>query len=79
MSPLIYFVADYYPWWGIPIAIIFAEVANSHRRHGERGKMIKCLSISFLFFAVAVVYIFLNGRVTLRPGMERMERTMRNK
>ncbi|MGZ3671895.1 MAG: hypothetical protein ACXWP1_01600 [Bdellovibrionota bacterium] len=79
MSPIIYFVADLYPWWGIPIALIFAEVANTHRRRGERKKMAMYLSVSFIFFSLAVVYFVLNGFEKLRPAMEQLERTILNK
>ena len=79
MNALVYFFADYYPWWGIPIGLILAEVANGHRRRGERKAMIKYLSVSFIFLALAAAYIFFDGMQNLRPGMEHMERTMRNK
>jgi len=72
-------VADLYPWWGIPLVLIFVEVANTYRRRGERKKMVKSLAVSFVFFSLAVVYFVLNGFEKLRPGMEHLERTFLNK
>jgi hypothetical protein len=79
VSALVYFFADYYPWWGIPIGLILAEVANGHRRRGNRKAMFKYLSVSFIFLGLAAAYIFYNGMQNLRPGMEHMERTIRTK
>ena len=79
MSPVIYFIADLYPWWGIPLALIFAELANSHRRRGERKKMMLKLCVSFFFFSLAVAYFVLNGIETLRPAMQQLDRMYLNK
>jgi hypothetical protein len=75
LSPLVYFISDLYPWWGIPLALIFAEVANSYRRRGERKKMMIHLSVSLVFFALAVAYFAFNGVERLRPAMEELEQT----
>jgi len=76
---VIYFLADLYPWWGIPLGLILAELANYFRRHGNRKKMILYLSISFVLFALAGAYFVFNGMERVRPGMQELERTFSNK
>ena len=79
MSSLIYFVADLYPWWGIPLAFIFFELANARRRRGERKMMLVHLSISLVFLALAGAYFAFNGMEHLRPAMQQLEHSMSNK
>lgn len=79
MPAWLYFIADYYPWWGIPIGLICLEIANTHRRLGDRKKMVKYLAVSALFGLLTATYFFFNGFVNLRPGMEHMERQIRTK
>jgi hypothetical protein len=79
VNSLVYFLADYYPWWGIPTGLILAEVANGYRRRGERKKFIQYLLVSLVFLSLAAAYIVFDGPEKLRPGMERAERTLQNK
>lgn len=71
-----YFIADLYPWWGLPLAFIFAEVANRYRRRGERGRMLGSLLLSVIFLALAGAYFVFNGFENLRPAMEKLDRQM---
>jgi hypothetical protein len=73
LSSFIYFVADYYPWWGLPLALIFAEQANKSRRYRDHKKAVLygCFSMGFLFLAVA--YFMFNGFEKLRPAMQQLE------
>ena len=78
MSAVIYFLADLYPWWGIPIALILAELANNYRRHGNRKKMVLYISISSIFLGLAVAYFALNGMERMRPVMQELEKIFFN-
>lgn len=79
MDPVIYFIADHFPWWGIPLGLIFLEVANIHRRRRYRKQMFMALAVSGVFFTLAVAYFFYNGFENLRPAMKNIERNMSNK
>lgn len=78
MSSVIYFLADLYPWWGIPFALILAELANYYRRNGNRKKMVLYLSISSVFLALAAAYFWFNGMERMRPAMQELERVFFN-
>jgi hypothetical protein len=79
LNPLVYFIADLYPWWGIPLAFILAEVANGYRRRGDRKKMVLWLIPAFVLMSIAGAYFLYNGFEKLRPAMEHFERAMNNK
>jgi hypothetical protein len=79
VDPLVYFIADLYPWWGLPLAFIFFEIANRHRRRGNRKKMLIHVMFSGFFLLLAGLYFFFNGFEHLRPAMEHLERTMQQK
>ncbi len=79
MNATIYFLADLYPWWGLPLAFIFAELANRYRRHGQRPKALMFIAISFVFLAAAAAYFAFNGIERLRPAMKEMERSVTGK
>ena len=79
MPSWLYFIADYFPWWAIPICLICLEIANMHRRLGDRKMMVKYLVICGFFMVLIATYFFFNGFENMRPGMENMERKIRTK
>lgn len=72
MSPTFYFLAEHYPWWGIPCVLIFAEVANHHRRNGKRAKFAFFSLFSMAFLALVVLY-FAVGYEKVRPTLQGIE------
>lgn len=76
---MIYFLADLYPWWGMPLALIFAERANYFRRQGNRNKVIRNVAISLVFLSLTIAYFALNGIEKMRPALMELERAMFNK
>ena len=79
MSSVIYFLADLYPWWGMPLALIFAERAVYFRRQGSPKKMIRSVALSLVFLSLTFAYFALNGIEKMRPALMELERTMFNK
>lgn len=75
LSSVIYFLADYYPWWGLPLAFILFELANYHRRHGGKPKMVVYATASLMLLGLTVVYVVYDGFANLRPGMRNIEKT----
>ncbi len=73
---MIYFLADLYPWWGLPLALIFAELGNYYRRHGNKKKMIRYASISVVFLSLTAAYFAFNGIEKMRPAMMELERVI---
>ncbi|HEY8278770.1 MAG TPA: hypothetical protein VIH99_04060 [Bdellovibrionota bacterium] len=79
MSPVIYFVAHLYPWWGIPLALICAEVANSYRRHRNRRQMVIWGCFSGFLMLLALLYFVFNGLEYIRPSMKELEQSFSTK
>jgi hypothetical protein len=77
LDPTIYFLAEYYPWWGIPSALILAEIANHFRRTGHRFRFLACAALSLLMATLAVFYFTHSGFQNLRPAMQELERQYR--
>jgi len=71
-------LADFYPWWGIPLALILAEVGNYYRRQGKRKKMALYLAASIVLVSLAAVYFWFNGVERTRPAMQELENTFSN-
>lgn len=79
MSSVIYFLADLYPWWGMPLALIFAERAVYFRRQGNRKKVVRNAAIGIVFLSLTIAYFALNGLEKMRPALMELERVMFNK
>jgi hypothetical protein len=75
LGELIYFLADYYPWWGIPLALILAELANYHRRGAKKKKMITYASLSLVLVILSVLYFVFDGQRQMRPAIQEVERS----
>jgi len=68
-------MADYYPFWGFPLALIFAEIANHSRRRKRIIIMIIAAIISLTLFALGVWYLAYNGYTNTRPTLKKLEQT----
>jgi hypothetical protein len=75
LDPIIYFFAEYFPWWALPSALIFAEVANHFRRTGKRLGFFFFSGVSLVLAALTILYFVKNGFVNLRPAMQNLEKT----
>lgn len=76
MNDIFYFLADLYPWWGIPLGLILAELGNKYRRSGNRQKMFRCMTASVILLALAAAYFVFNGKKYIRPAMQQMENSV---
>ncbi|RZA06045.1 MAG: hypothetical protein EOP11_11320 [Proteobacteria bacterium] len=76
MDPLIYFLAEHYPWWGLPLALITGETANHFRRTGKRMGAVICGLLTLGFLGLAVVYFVKDGFFETRPTLQKMERSI---
>lgn len=76
MSSVIYFLADLYPWWGMPLALIFAERSLYFRRQGNRKKVVRNAVVAVLFLSLTIAYFALNGIEKMRPALQELERVM---
>jgi hypothetical protein len=72
LGPVFYFLAEHYPWWGIPCILIFGEAANHFRRNGMRMKLFFCASLSLMFLLLTVLYFFV-GYEHVRPTLQGIE------
>jgi hypothetical protein len=77
LHPLFYFIADLYPWWGIPLALILLEAANRNRRRSERKQFLIKSIIAVVLIALGGGYFYL-GREGLAASMQRLEQASRN-
>ncbi len=75
MNQIVYFLADLYPWWGIPLAFILLELANVFRRRGKKCAMFFCVFSSAIVVGLAVLYFISNGVQHLRPSLYEFEKT----
>ena len=78
MSSLVYFLAEHYPWWGIPSILIMGETANHFRRTGQRARMLVCVLFALLFATLTVVYFLYDGLTNTRPAIQKLERSYTN-
>jgi hypothetical protein len=76
LDPLIYFLAEHYPWWGIPLVLILGETANHFRRTGRRWSMVICAVLALGFIALTVIYFVKDGFFETRPTLQKMERAI---
>jgi hypothetical protein len=69
----IYFIVEQYPFWGIPMAIIFIEVALHFRRTGHRLRAVVLFLVSAGLLGLAAYFILENGVQNVRPAMQKIE------
>jgi hypothetical protein len=74
LSWIVYFLADHYPWWGIPAALVMAELANHFRRTGMRIYTVLSGLVALGLIALAVIYFTNDGFFKTRPTLQNMER-----
>ena len=75
MDPLIYFLAEYFPWWSIPCILIFAEISNHYRRTGLRVRAALAALCSLLLLGLTIWWFTHSGFENLRPAMQNLEKT----
>jgi len=75
LDPLIYFLADYFPWWSIPSILILAEISNHYRRVGKRVRAVIFASCSLLLLGLTIWYFTHGGFENLLPAMQNLEKT----
>lgn len=73
MDPILYFLAEHYPWWGIPSTLIMAEVANHFRRGGRRIPAVAAALFGLMLGVLSILYFTHNGLVNVRPAMQNIE------
>ncbi len=71
---MIYFLAEFFLWWAIPLTWILFETTNHYRRSGKRGATILFSLIMISLVTLIVLYFVFNGFENLRPAMQRFER-----
>ena len=77
MNWLVFFLADYFLFWAIPLILILAETANHFRRTGKRPQLIACALLCLLFIGLTIAYFVGNGFSNLRPLLEGVDRDYR--
>ncbi len=78
LNPFVYFFAEYFPWWGIPTALIFAEVSNYFRRRSQKLQAIIFALASLSMVALVILYFTEDGFRNLRPAMQNLEKKYGN-
>ncbi len=79
MSSTIYFLAEHYPFWGIPLALICFELARFFWRNGRRLRAVLSLGLSGLLVFLAVWYFMDDGFRNVRPALTEAEKTYTGK
>jgi hypothetical protein len=74
LDPLIYFLAEYFPWWGIPSILILGEIANHFRRVGQKVRFILTALVCLLMVVLCIAYFTNDGFRNLRPAMQNLEK-----
>jgi hypothetical protein len=74
LDPLIYFLAEYFPWWGIPSILILAEMANHFRRIGHKVRFFLTVLICLILTVLCIAYFTQDGFRNLRPAMQNLEK-----
>lgn len=70
----IYTLAEYLPFWGIPLALIFAEYANHSRKRHKKKNMVIGAVLSLTLIALIAAFFLFNGYSNTRPALKRVER-----
>lgn len=74
MDPVIYFLAEYFPWWAIPTILILAEIANHFRRVGHKMRFVATSLLCVVMIVLCVAYFTHDGFMNLRPAMQNLEK-----
>ncbi len=75
MSSLIYFLAEHYPFWGIPLALIFFELARFFWRNGRPLRAVLSIGMAGLLVLLAAWYFLGDGFRNVRPALSNAEKT----
>lgn len=70
---LIYFLADIFPFWAIPFALILFEAGRSFRRRGRTPQAIVLIIVSIVLATTSVLHI-LSGRDNVRKRLQMLEK-----
>jgi len=68
-------MADLFPFWAIPLAVICFELARFYGRHRQKGRMAFLFTFSFTLLGLSLAYFIFDGRNALRPAMQNFERS----
>ena len=63
----LYFAIKFLPYWAIPLALIFGEMAFIFRRRGNRKLMIRMLTVGGFFLLLTVFFFVFRWDMTLYP------------
>ncbi len=72
---MIYFLAEHYPFWGFPLALILIELARFFWRNGYLTRTILTLGLSVVLLVLGVMYFVEDGFHTVRPTLKNAEQT----
>ena len=75
MNSIIYFLAEHYPFWGIPLALIFFELARFFWRNGRVLSLLISVGIAGVLTLLAVWYFVGDGFRNVRPALTEAEKT----
>jgi hypothetical protein len=73
LNSLLYFLAEYYPFWGIPATLILSEIANHSRRNSRTKAMFLALFGAAFFGSLSVLYFWQGGHDGVRAGLQEIE------
>lgn len=79
MDSLVYFMAEHYPWWAFPLALILFELTRFFWRNGRPVKTALTAAAAVALVALGVLYFMQDGFRNLRPAMKDAERTYLSK
>jgi hypothetical protein len=71
---IIYLLANYYPFWGVPAAYIIFELGNGYRRRGHMLQALFLLCITITLLALTVAFFWYNAFETITPAIKKIER-----
>lgn len=70
---IVYFLAEQYPWWGIPLALILIETGLHFRRNGRTMRAVVLFLIAISLIGLAGFFIWGNGIQNVRPFLREIE------
>lgn len=73
MGAIIYFLAYYFPFWGLPTAYILFEVGNNYRKRGLVVQGLFFVGLSFLFLVASILFFVFSGFDTVVPAIKSLE------
>jgi glucan phosphoethanolaminetransferase (alkaline phosphatase superfamily) len=65
----LYLTIQFMPYWTIPLALIFAEVALIFRRRGYRKRMMRMALVSGFFIVLSICFFVFRWEKTLYPWL----------